>query len=119
VRGEQSLRTGKHAIEQVGSGRDIAEGCGVDEADEVLVERVADPEVGVGPEDGLVLRAEGCGEAFDENVDLVVRGGVAGGGAEARQAGDVLAEEWPGTKPLRSYQPPMSRPGTGRPARWR
>ena len=45
-----------------------------------------------GPKDGLVVRAERCGESGDELVHLLVAGRVAGAGADAGETGDVLAQ---------------------------
>src|SRR6185312_9638974 len=90
--GEQRLRTVEDAGEQVARVGDVAQCSGVDEASEVFVENVAGPEICLWSQNALVVRTEcGC-EAFDEHVNLFVAGLVTGGGAETREAGDVLAQ---------------------------
>ncbi len=91
--GEERLGSGEDAVEEVLGLRHVAEGGGVDEAGEVLVEDVAGPEVGGGAEDGLVLR----GRAWRRSLSTSSRAfcGQAGSAVEApmrAEAGDVLAE---------------------------
>ncbi len=71
---EQWLGAGEDAVEEIRRERHLAEGCGVDEAREVFVERVADPQIRFGAQDALIIRTERGREALDQIVDLLMAG---------------------------------------------
>ena len=64
----------------------------------MFVERVAGPEICIGPQDGLVVRAKRGSETANKRANFLVASLIAGARTDARKAGNKLTECVSGNK---------------------